>query len=76
MIITIALVTALGGNLSVDDVFPSESTDKSYKISDAVSDCQKAAIKNQGCFIVSERSKTETVFTDVRTFQQLIVKRG
>lgn len=76
MIVTIALVTALSGNLSVNDVYPVESDSHRYTVSDAVKDCQAAATKKQGCFIISERSKSETVFTNVNTFEQLIVKRG
>lgn len=72
--ITFAIVTAISGNVYVNDTFTTADT-KPGDITATYAECKKSERMLSPCLLMSERDDGSTVFTNVESWYQLVVKK-
>ena len=72
MINTIVALSLIAGNVVIDDTY---QTTESYTLNDALQDCNHSKKMIDHCMLMQNRDKNTLVFTDLNTFQQLIVNK-
>ena len=72
MINTIVALSLIAGNVTINDTY---QTTESYTLNDAVKDCNQDKKMIDHCMLMQSRDKNTLVFTDLNTFQQLVVNK-
>lgn len=71
--ITFAIITLVSGQVYVNDIFPADET-KRGEINQAHKECKANERMLSPCMLMSQRNDGYTVFTNVESWYQLVVK--
>ena len=68
----VVAVSLVSGKVEINDTY---QTTQGYTLNDALKDCNHNKKMIDHCMLMQNRDKNTLVFTDLNTFQQLVVNK-